>query len=62
MHPHIALSDIDPVPLDHFTLSEVVALLAAKITIRDVEMAPPPAVSTIRPVAAGPQDRFWKRL
>src|SRR4051812_16939896 len=44
MHTHIESSDIDPIPLDHFTLPEVVALLAAKTTIRDVEMAPPPAV------------------
>src|SRR2546423_10753162 len=45
MHTHIASeSDIDPVPLDYFTLPEVVALLAAETTSRDVAMAPPPAV------------------
>src|SRR3954451_8338587 len=43
MRTHIPSSDIDPVPLDHFTLPEVVALLAAETTIRDIEMAPPPA-------------------
>src|SRR5436190_9995386 len=45
MHTQLASeSDIDPVPLDHFTLPEVVALLAAETTSRDVAMAPPPAV------------------
>src|SRR3954453_12995722 len=45
MHTQLASeSDIDPVPLYHFTLAEVVAMLAAETTSRDVAMAPPPAV------------------
>jgi hypothetical protein len=43
MQTSIASSAIAPIPLDHFTLPEVVALLAAKITNRDIEMAPQPA-------------------
>src|SRR5437763_1350282 len=47
-----------------FHASGVVALLAAKTTIRDVEMAAAACGtrSTIRHVAAGPQDRFWRKL
>ena len=41
-------SAIAPVQLDHFTLPEVVVLLAAKITNRDIEMAPPPAALVAR--------------
>jgi hypothetical protein len=37
-------SVIDPIPLDRLTLPEVVALLAAKISKRDIQMAPPPPI------------------
>jgi hypothetical protein len=54
MQTYIAPSAIAPIPLDHFTLPEVVALLAAKITNRDIEKAPPPAALE---ALFGPLDR-----
>ncbi len=44
MHAHIAPSAIDPIPLDHVTLPEVVTLLTAQMSNRDIATAPPPTV------------------
>ena len=57
MQTSIAPSAIAPISLDHCTLPEVVALLAAKITNRDIEKAPAPAalVALFGPLRRAPR-------
>jgi hypothetical protein len=55
MQTQNAPSAVDPIPLDHYTLPEVVALRTAAISKRDIEMAPPEPL--LRQIF-GPSDRL----